>query len=106
MLASLSWLVPVVNLFVPWRQLQAVSRHVKASAPVGVWWLFSLAGVVANRVVVALVEGPTDDLGSTLARVAVVSSISALCFVVAGVAGLRSVAAIQSCSRSRAERHR
>jgi hypothetical protein len=106
LLASICWLVPIVNLVVPWRQLQAVSRHVRAAAPVGVWWLFSLAGVVANRVVGALVEGVVDDLGSTLARVAVVSSISALCFVVAGVAGVRSVAAIHRASRSRAQRHR
>lgn len=106
LLASICWLVPIVNLFVPWRQLQAVSRHVRAAAPVSEWWVFSLAGVVANRVVGALVEGAVDDLGSTLARVAVVSSISALCFVVAVVAGVRSVTAIHRASRSRAERHR
>lgn len=102
--ATICWLVPIVNLFVPWRQLRAVSRHLRAAAPVGVWWLFSLAGVVANRVEDALVENPADDVTTTLTRLAVASTAAALCFVVAGVAGVRSTMAIHRASRARAAR--
>jgi hypothetical protein len=102
--AAICWLVPIVNLFVPWRQLRAVSRHVRTAAPVGVWWLFSLAGVVANRVEAALVETPGDDVTITLTRVAAVSSVAGLCFVIAGVAGVRSIMVIHRGSRERAAR--
>jgi hypothetical protein len=104
LVAALCWLVPIINLFVPWRQLRTVSRHVRAAAPVGVWWLFALTGAIANRMVRRLVANPGDDLFSTLTQLAVVSSAAAVCVVIASIAAIRSISAIHRASRERAER--
>ncbi|MEL7061746.1 MAG: DUF4328 domain-containing protein [Acidobacteriota bacterium] len=77
--ATWAWLLPIVNLFVPYRSFQQIARNARTASarrPTGLvdaWWLAWIASIVADAtsaVLMRIPEGPTRrvlEAGSTLA---------------------------------------